>query len=173
MPGPAAQVAANPWDMGGLDPLPLLGPNNMQVGSSEAALSVPCHPGIFQTGAKPKSAVENLLGEHSALVNLDSLVDNKKSGGGAGGAAGGPPAKNPFAEQPNPFQAAAAPKPSMNQLRGGNQVGREIDVLPSHLTILHFTAIATDWRRVAQPDDKPQHRHQSFLLVTPTQPRTE
>ena len=76
---------------------------------------------MFQTGAKPKSAVENLLGEHSALVNLDSLVDNKKTGGAAG-AAGGPPAKNPFAEQPNPFQAAAAPKPSMNQLRGGNQV---------------------------------------------------
>ena len=67
-------------------------------------------------GAKPKSAVENLLGEHSALVNLDSLVDNKRTAG--------PPAKNPFAEQPNPFQAAAAPKPSMNQLRGGNQVSR-------------------------------------------------
>ena len=33
-----------------------------------------------------------------------------------------PGAKNPFAEQPNPFQAAAAPKPSMNELRGGNQV---------------------------------------------------
>jgi len=90
-PGPA-----NPWDMGGLDPLPLLGQNNGQ-----------------NNGAKPKSAVENLLGEHSALVNLDSLVDNKKTAG--------PPAKNPFAEQPNPFQAAAAPKPSMNQLRGGNQ----------------------------------------------------
>ena len=29
--GAAAQAAANPWDMGGLDPLPLLGPNNMQV----------------------------------------------------------------------------------------------------------------------------------------------
>ena len=71
--------------------------------------------------------MENLLGEHSALVNLDSLVDNKKTGGGgAGGGAGGPPAKNPFAEQPNPFQAAAAPKPSMNQLRGGNQVRREL-----------------------------------------------
>jgi len=107
VPGAGAQVAANPWDLGGLDPLPLLGPNNTQ------------------TGAKPKSAVENLLGEHSALVNLDSLVDNKKSGPGGGlagaGPAGGPPAKNPFAEQPNPFQAAAAPKPSMNQLRGGNQ----------------------------------------------------
>ena len=33
-----------------------------------------------------------------------------------------PGAKNPFAEQPNPFQAAAAPKPSMNELRGGGQV---------------------------------------------------
>merc|ERR1719510_204673 len=108
VPGAGAQVAANPWDMGGLDPLPLLGPNNMQ------------------TGAKPKSAVENLLGEHSALVNLDSLVDNKKTGSGAGGGAGGPPAKNPFAEQPNPFQAAAAPKPSMNQLRGGNQPSPQI-----------------------------------------------
>merc|ERR1719361_2762740 len=77
LPGAGVQVAANPWDMGGLDPLPLLGPNN------------------GQTGAKPKSAVENLLGEHSALVNLDSLVDSKKTGGGAaaaGGGAGGPPA---------------------------------------------------------------------------------
>jgi len=101
----ASPVVASPWDMGGLEPLPLLGPGgNMQI-----------------TGAnnKPKSAVENLLGEHSALVNLDSLVDNKKTSGPAG--AQGPPAKNPFAEQPNPFQAAAAPKPSMNQLRGGNQ----------------------------------------------------
>jgi len=96
--GGAGSVPANPWDMGGLDPLPLLGPGNVQ-----------------STGAKPRSAVENLLGEHSALVNLDSLVDNKRTTGAA------PAAKNPFAEQPNPFQAAAAPKPSMNQLRGGNQ----------------------------------------------------
>ena len=65
-----------------------------------------------------KSAVENLLGEHSNLVNLDSLIQPKR------GQANQPQAgaKNPFAEQPNPFQAAAAPKPSMNELRGGNQV---------------------------------------------------
>ena len=62
--------------------------------------------------------MENLLGEHSNLVNLDSLVQPKR------GQANQPQpgAKNPFAEQPNPFQAAAAPKPSMNELRGGNQV---------------------------------------------------
>ena len=62
--------------------------------------------------------MENLLGEHSNLVNLDSLVQPKR------GQASQPQAgaKNPFAEQPNPFQAAAAPKPSMNELRGGNQV---------------------------------------------------
>ena len=62
--------------------------------------------------------MESLLGEHSNLVNLDSLIQPKR------GQAGQPQAgaKNPFAEQPNPFQAAAAPKPSMNELRGGNQV---------------------------------------------------
>merc|ERR1719492_678304 len=38
-------VPANPWDMGGLDPLPLLGQNNGQTAGA---------------GAKPKSAVENL-----------------------------------------------------------------------------------------------------------------
>ena len=27
-----------------------------------------------ETGAKPKKSVESLLGEHSNLVNLDSLV---------------------------------------------------------------------------------------------------
>ena len=63
--------------------------------------------------------MESLLGEHSNLVNLDSLIQPKR------GQAQGQPqtqgAKNPFAEQPNPFQAAAAPKPSMNELRG-NQV---------------------------------------------------
>jgi hypothetical protein len=31
-------------------------------------------------------------------------------------------AKNPFADQPNPFQAVAAPKPTINQLRTGGQV---------------------------------------------------
>ena len=72
-------------------------------------------------GAKPKqSAVESMLGEHSNLVNLDSLIQPK----GATVGAVGQGAKNPFADQPNPFQAAAAPKPSMNQLRGAgpNQV---------------------------------------------------
>ena len=63
--------------------------------------------------------MENLLGEHSNLVNLDSLVQPKR---GQPGQPQQPGAKNPFAEQPNPFQAAAAPKPSMNELRGGNQV---------------------------------------------------
>jgi hypothetical protein len=65
------------------------------------------------TGARPKNAVESLLGEHSNLVNLDTLTQLK---------AANPAAKNPFADQPNPFQAAAAPKPTMNQLMtGGNQ----------------------------------------------------
>ena len=99
-PAASAAAAANPWDLGGLDPVPLM-PGTNGAGS----------------GAKPKqSAVESLLGEHSNLVNLDSLVQPKR------GASTGTAAKNPFAEQPNPFQAAAAPKPSMNQLRGGNQV---------------------------------------------------
>ena len=123
--GGAGSVPANPWDMGGLDPLPLLGPGNVQVGGHSGSHQLKV---MFQsTGAKPRSAVENLLGEHSALVNLDSLEDNKRTTGAA------PAAKNPFAEQPNPFQAAAAPKPSMNQLRGGNQVSWQSYQTP------HFT----------------------------------
>lgn len=89
----------NPWDLSGLDPMggqtDLLGNN---VG--------------MNTGAKPKKIVESLLGEHSNLVNLDNLVQPKVAGGAA---------KNPFADQPNPFQAAAAPKPTINQLRTGGQ----------------------------------------------------
>ena len=70
-----------------------------------------------ETGAKPKtSTVESLLGEHSALVNLDSLVGSRPQAGP------GTAAKNPFADQPNPFQAAAAPKPTINQLRTGAPV---------------------------------------------------
>jgi len=54
-----------------------------------------------------------LLGEHSNLVNLDNLTQMKTANTAA---------KNPFADsQPNPFQAAAAPKPTMNQLMTGNQ----------------------------------------------------
>merc|ERR1712059_142406 len=80
------------------------------------------------TGAKPKKTVESLLGEHSNLVNLDNLVQPKATG------TTGSVAKNPFADQPNPFQnpfstpsqsnpfqAAAAPKPTINQLRTGGQ----------------------------------------------------
>ena len=46
-----AQAAANPWDLSGLDPM---------AGGA--------------TGARPKNAVESLLGEHSDLVNLDNLT---------------------------------------------------------------------------------------------------
>ena len=46
-----AQAAANPWDLSGLDPM---------AGGA--------------TGARPKNAVESLLGEHSNLVNLDNLT---------------------------------------------------------------------------------------------------
>jgi len=90
---------SNPWDLSGLDPMggvDLLGNNTPAVSQN--------------TGAKPKMSVETLLGEHSNLVNLDNLVQPK--------AASNAP-KNPFADQPNPFQAAAAPKPTINQLRTG------------------------------------------------------
>jgi len=94
-----ASQSPNPWDLSGLDPMggqtDLLGNN---VG--------------MNTGAKPKKIVESLLGEHSNLVNLDNLVQPKVAAGAA---------KNPFADQPNPFQAAAAPKPTINQLRTGGQ----------------------------------------------------
>merc|ERR1719239_1922668 len=71
----APQAAANPWDLSGLDPM---------AGGA--------------TGARPKNAVESLLGEHSNLVNLDNLTQLKTAN---------PAAKNPFADQPNPFQAAS------------------------------------------------------------------
>jgi len=101
-----ASPAANPWDLGGLDPVPLMPGSGLSQ--------------IQNHGAKSKpSAVENMLGEHSNLVNLDSLLQPKRGVQGPGSVGTG--AKNPFSEQPNPFQAAAAPKPSMNQLRGGNQ----------------------------------------------------
>jgi len=103
---------SNPWDLSGLDPMggvDLLGGNTPMVGQN--------------TGAKPKKSVETLLGEHSNLVNLDNLVQPKVTSNAP---------KNPFADQPNPFQnpfvapsnpfqAAAAPKPTINQLRTGGQ----------------------------------------------------
>lgn len=101
--GGTSPQQANPWDLSGLDPMvggiDLLG-NNMST---------------TNTGAKPKKTVESLLGEHSNLVNLDNLVQPKATG------TTGSVAKNPFADQPNPFQAAAAPKPTINQLRTGGQ----------------------------------------------------
>lgn len=89
----------NPWDLSGLDPMAAAQPLSAQ-----------------NTGAKPKKTmVESLLGEHSNLVNLDNIVQVKAKPGAA--------AKNPFADQPNPFQAAATPKPTINQLRTGGQSG--------------------------------------------------
>jgi len=101
----------NPWDLSGLDPMSgqtdLLG-NNV---------------GMQNTGAKPKKIVESLLGEHSNLVNLDNLVQPKVGGGAA---------KNPFADQPNPFQAAAAPKPTINQLRTSGQPSAQMGSWPDN-----------------------------------------
>jgi len=91
-------VSPNPFDLGGLQSTlepTVNGSNNMM------------------TGTKPKKAaaasggVHAILGEHSNLVNLDELVSS----------AGKQPVRNPFEQQPpNPFQAAKAPKPAMNDL---------------------------------------------------------
>jgi len=92
-------TSPNPFDLGGLqttlEPSTVNGSNN----------------GGMATGTKPKKAasggVHSLLGEHSNLVNLDELVSS----------AGKQPVRNPFEQQPpNPFQAAKAPKPAMNDL---------------------------------------------------------
>ncbi|XP_023337922.1 epsin-1 isoform X2 [Eurytemora carolleeae] len=102
--------AGNPWDLAGLDPM----------GGGIDLLSTQQNGSGMYTGAKPKKGVESLLGEHSNLVNLDNLVKAKPAA----------LARNPFAEQPNPFQAgeqpnpfqaAAAPRPTINQLRTGGQ----------------------------------------------------
>jgi len=99
MPAPSG----NPWDLSGLDPL---GGGGLK-GQGEAQ--------IMNNGTKQKNSVESMLGEHSNLINLDNLVQVKSS------AATGAVPKNPFADQPNPFQAAAAPKPTINQLRTAGQ----------------------------------------------------
>lgn len=114
MGGGELEPANNPWDLSALDPMGgLMGGVDLLNGGGQGYIGE-------ETGAKPKKSVESLLGEHSNLVNLDSLVKVKPSS----------TARNPFSEQPNPFQAAvqpnvfqaaAAPKPSMNQLRTSNQ----------------------------------------------------
>jgi len=96
---PAPQ--GNPWDLSGLDP--------MGLGAS------PINSQESMNGNRSKNTVESLLGEHSNLINLDNLVQVKSS------ASTGAVPKNPFADQPNPFQAAAAPKPTINQLRTAGQ----------------------------------------------------
>jgi len=108
-----ATHSPNPWDLSGLDPM---GSGNGQTDLLGNNLGI-------NTGAKPKKIVESLLGEHSNLVNLDNLVQPKVAGGAA---------KNPFADQPNPFQAAAAPKPTINQLRTGGQPAAQIGVWPDN-----------------------------------------
>ena len=92
------------------------------------------------TGARPKNAVESLLGEHSDLVNLDNLtqvwshiyiwthillhffseivpammiIDVKLS---TQLKTANPAAKNPFADQPNPFQVTILSEISFNQI---------------------------------------------------------
>jgi len=114
--GGAGEPANNPWDLSALDPM---GGGGLMGGGVDLLNGGQGFMGE-ETGAKPKKSVESLLGEHSNLVNLDSLVKAKPSS----------TARNPFSEQPNPFQAAAqpnvfqaaaAPKPSMNQLRTTNQ----------------------------------------------------
>lgn len=93
--GNSQQASSNPWDLSGLDPMGGVG------GETQS-----------NTGARAKKTVESLLGEHSNLVDLDNLVQPKSNNGSV-------PVKNPFADQPNPFLANAAPKPTMNQLLSG------------------------------------------------------
>jgi len=87
-------TSPNPFDMGGM---------SSGVG---AVSSIVTKSDSSHTGAKPKSTVQTLLGEHSNLVNLDDLVTSGKQ-----------QVRNPFEQQPpNPFQAAKAPRPAMNDL---------------------------------------------------------
>merc|ERR550539_2027889 len=86
-------TSPNPFDMGGMSS----GVGGISNGSKNNS---------SHTGTKPKSTVQTLLGEHSNLVNLDDLVTSGK-----------PQVRNPFEQQPpNPFQAAKAPRPAMNDL---------------------------------------------------------
>jgi len=107
--GGGGAVEQGPWDLSALDPV-----------SGSAGVDLLADHGLANTGARPKNTVESLLGEHSDLVNLDSLVKAKPASTARNPFAEQP---NPFqaAEQPNPFQAAAAPKPTINQLRTSTQ----------------------------------------------------
>merc|ERR1719186_104819 len=119
--GPPAAEPGNPWDLSMLDPMNSGGSGGASSAIiSDGASNIDLIGGHIDTGAKPKKRVESLLGEHSKLVDLDSLVKAKPTN----------TARNPFSEQPNPFQAAAqpnlfqaaaAPKPSMNELRTSTQ----------------------------------------------------
>jgi hypothetical protein len=62
-------TSPNPFDMGGM---------NSGVGVINSAVS---KSDSSQTGTKPKSTVQTLLGEHSNLVNLDDLVTSGKQPG--------------------------------------------------------------------------------------------
>ena len=62
-------TSPNPFDMGG-----------MGSGAGGLSGSVPKNE-QSHNGAKPKSTVQSLLGEHSNLVNLDDLVTSGKAQG--------------------------------------------------------------------------------------------
>ena len=61
--GGGGAVEQGPWDLSALDPV-----------SGSAGVDLLADHGLANTGARPKNTVESLLGEHSDLVNLDSLV---------------------------------------------------------------------------------------------------
>jgi len=111
-------TSPNPFDLGGLTST--LESNGNSANGSGLLLQQQQPSGlVMATGTKPKKqgggGVQSLLGEHSNLVNLDELVSSGK-----------PAVRNPFEQQPpNPFQAAKAPKPAMNDLlqQKSGQVG--------------------------------------------------
>jgi len=96
-PNNGGSTSPNPFDLGGLGTT-LMPTTNGSNNSNNVNAA---------TGTKPKKGVQSILGEHSNLVNLDELVSST----------GKQQVRNPFEQQPpNPFAAAKAPKPAMNDL---------------------------------------------------------
>jgi epsin len=107
---PAAAATLNPWSS--LQP----------TSGSNSATASPSN----MSGSNKKNPAENFLGQNSALVDLDSLVTPVRPAAAAPSSAFMNPFTGPFssagvnAAPNNPFHQAAAPSPTINQLRSSN-----------------------------------------------------
>lgn len=152
-----------------LDDFDLLTANRATVGGARPAGSGASSPfdltnmenaltggGASATGAKPKKSPESFLGPNSNLVNLENLVPAKPNP---------VQAANPFAMggagQQNPFQAQAAPRPSINELRNQQNFG----VLSSGVAAPAPVMMTPP---IVHPQQQPLLAGQPMMMMQPT-----